>query len=420
MTIAASLLSKVVVVTVIAALAEVVRRRTVRPEPAYAMWSTVLAVLLIPSVITSQVPRWVDAVTGFLSLRSLFGDSWVGVVAPLWIVGVGFVFWRQWHSLRLLEGLVRFAAVAPATVSNRCTEIADEMGIRNHPTVVTASGAFSPFLWHPLVGEARVVIPSELLSQFSDEAIDAVLRHELMHLRRRDAWRRYLEVLVLAIWWWLPTTWIARCRLRELEELCTDGAVLRANPEGAKAYARALLDTEEFLSRSRPGDLLVVSTFARRLSLKVRITRIVTDEPKALTRTSQVFVCGSVMMLLSLGLLTAGVAPSAFIQAVDQNDVGQTEPRLTMAEMSVKQAPVGVVVQFGKGVVFWKTHSNPKRERGSAFAPRSRFGLLFKSPNYTTTPVGDDDSVLERPDSESFTMHYSDKEHESCDENSAA
>ena len=73
------------------------------------------------------------------------------------------------------------------------------MGIRNYPTVVTASGAFSPFLWHPLVGEARIVIPSELLSQFSDEAIDAVLRHELMHLRRRDAWRRYLEVLVLAI-----------------------------------------------------------------------------------------------------------------------------------------------------------------------------------------------------------------------------
>ena len=40
MTIAAILLSKVGVATAIAVLAEVVRRRSVRPEPAYAMWVT--------------------------------------------------------------------------------------------------------------------------------------------------------------------------------------------------------------------------------------------------------------------------------------------------------------------------------------------------------------------------------------------
>ena len=79
------------------------------------------------------------------------------------------------------------------------------------------------------------------------------------------------------------------------------------------------------------------------------------------------------MMLLSLGLLTAGVAPGAFTHTVAQNDVGQTEPRVKTAEMSVKQAP-----------------------------------------------VGDDDSVLELPDSQSVTMHNLEKEHESCGENSAA
>ncbi len=37
-----------------------------------------------------------------------------------------------------------------------------------------------------------------------------------------------------------------------------------------------------------------------------------------------------------------------------------------------------VVVQFGKIVVFWKTHRNPKRKRGSAFGPRSRFALTIQ------------------------------------------
>ncbi len=247
MTVASILLSKVVVATAIAALAEVVQRRGSRPEAAYAMWATVLAVLVVPSVMTIHAPSWVGVATDSIS-TSLFCDSSPGVVVSLWLGGSGFVFWRQWRSLRLLERLVRFAAAAPSNISDRSAAIAGELGIHNCPTVVTASGAFSPFLWHPFVGDARVVIPGELLGQFSEETIDAVLRHELVHLRRRDACRRRIEVMVLALWWWLPTTWIARSRLREWEELCIDGAVVRANPNGVKAYARALLDTEEFLN----------------------------------------------------------------------------------------------------------------------------------------------------------------------------
>lgn len=310
MTVAAFLLSKVVVATAIAALAEVVRRRASRPEPAYAMWATVLAVLVIPSIMAVRVPSWVDVAADSIS-TNLFSNASLRVAIAFWAVGGGAILWRQWRSLRWLERLVRFAAAAPPNLFRRCAAISAELGVRDCPTVVTASGTFSPFLWHPIFGEPRVVIPSELLFQLSEEAIDTVLRHELVHMRRRDAWRRRFEVMVLALWWWLPTTWIARARLRELEELCTDAAVVRTNPNGAKAYARALLDTEEFLSRSKPRDLLVVPAFARRGSLNARITRIVTDESNA-TRSSQVVVCCAVGILLSLGLLTPGVAPRTF------------------------------------------------------------------------------------------------------------
>jgi len=336
-TIATILMSKVVVATVIAGLSEVVQRRCVRPELAYAMWVSVFAVLIIPAVVAVPVPGWVaanleanfetvisgwlatfswerdagsqfDGLTAAVSSDFVLGGFALGAVLLVWLLGGGFVLGRQLQGLRLLERLVRFAAPASPIVAGRCAAIARDLGIRRCPRVVTAAGAFSPFLWHPCYGPARIVLPCELLGHLSDEATDAVLRHELVHLRRNDAWRRRLEVVVLSLWWWLPTIWMARQRLRELEELCTDEAVLQSNPQGARSYARALLDTEEYLHRSQSRDWLVVSAFARRGSLKTRITRIVAHE-RVVRSSSRLVVRVSSLMLLSLGLLTAGTGP---------------------------------------------------------------------------------------------------------------
>ena len=205
---------------------------------------------------------------------------------------------------------MRFAVPAAPLVAARCSAIARELRIRRCPRVVTAGGTFSPFLWHPCCGPASIVVPSELLTRWSVQSTDAVLRHELVHFRRNDAWRRRLEILVLTLWWWLPTTWLARQRLRELEEVCTDAAVLRSNPQGARAYARALLDTEEYLDGSDSRAWLVVSSFTSRGSLqsgslKTRITRIV-DQERYVGHSSRLFGCCLSVLLISLGLLTAG------------------------------------------------------------------------------------------------------------------
>jgi beta-lactamase regulating signal transducer with metallopeptidase domain len=378
MTFATALICKVLVATTIAVLAEAVRRRFARPELAYALWATVLAVLLVPSLVAIDIPTWVPISSESNSLNSVLGDNLTGFVVVVWLIGCGLVFWRQVRSLRILDRLLRFAAPAPGCVSDRSAAIASELRIRKCPLVVTADGKFSPFLWDPLFGQPRVVIPSELVERFSDEAIDAILRHELIHLRRRDAWRRRIEVVILALWWWFPTTWIARRRLRELEELCTDAAVLRAHPQGARTYARALLDTEEFLNRSATGDLFAVSAFARRTSLKARITRIVTREPKAETKWSQVLVAGCTLILLSLGMLTASFEPSHL-----------TETQVQQASQSVER-----VVESQHAVV--KSEPNALASGLKTFVEQSSISAKQE--------------IFSIPDFESMTVHKFDRE----------
>jgi beta-lactamase regulating signal transducer with metallopeptidase domain len=145
---------------------------------------------------------------------------------------------------------LRYALPGHPDLQDRTAALSRQMGIRGCPPVWLVPGAVSPMLW--ALGKARILVPAELWDRLDDAERDALLAHELAHLRRRDHWVRWLEVLATAAYWWHPVCWWARRALREAEEQCCDAWVLWARPGGLPAYAAALLETLDFLS-ARPG-----------------------------------------------------------------------------------------------------------------------------------------------------------------------
>src|SRR5205823_1196392 len=112
---------------------------------------------------------------------------------------------------------------------------------------------------------------------------EAVLAHELTHLRRKDHWVRRLEVLALGLYWWFPVAWLAVRRLRDAEEACCDAWVVWALPGRAAAYAEALVETVAFVSR--PGWVPLASGgAARAAALKRRLTMILSNNPAPRSR----------------------------------------------------------------------------------------------------------------------------------------
>jgi beta-lactamase regulating signal transducer with metallopeptidase domain len=331
MTVATFLISKVAIVAVIAIVAELVRRRTRNCHTAFALWAMVLIVLLVPPMVSVPLPHWISnhlesISTQWFAYYDVSGEpnahasgslawwlqsgAWprysLVVAIVVWLACGGFVLCRHVRHARFVERLVRYSASAPLAVREQCTHIAIELRIGRRPSVATADGAFSPFLWHPIWGTPRVVFPVTLLERLSPESVGAILRHELIHLRRGDAWRHRVELFALIIWWWLPIAWVMRRRLRELEELCTDEEVLRSLPQGAKAYGHALLDTDEFLSCSRASHLNCALAFVRPDLLKSRITAIAAFVPVHARKRSPLPTYGLVAVAFALGLLVTG------------------------------------------------------------------------------------------------------------------
>jgi beta-lactamase regulating signal transducer with metallopeptidase domain len=100
----------------------------------------------------------------------------------------------------------------------------------------------SPEVRTPMTGgvmHPMVLLPESALG-WSDDCADAVLRHELVHVRQRDALRQLGSRLSVAFYWFHPLAWRA-ARLGALaREMACDEAVLRLGTRPSR-YARHLL-----------------------------------------------------------------------------------------------------------------------------------------------------------------------------------
>jgi beta-lactamase regulating signal transducer with metallopeptidase domain len=225
--------------------------------------------------------------------------SWPIMLGIFWLAGSACWLLLVVGRIRRFRPLLVHARAAPVDVQEQAKMLADRMHVRC-PTVRLVPGVVSPMLW--VAGRAcSLLLPENLLERLSGEQRATLLAHELAHLRRGDPWVRYLELAVLACYWWCPLVWWARSELREAEEECCDAWVLWALPGSGRAYALALVETVDFLADARTGLPLLASGFGHVQTLRRRLTMIMRGTtPRALTASGAITVLAVAALLLPL------------------------------------------------------------------------------------------------------------------------
>jgi beta-lactamase regulating signal transducer with metallopeptidase domain len=335
--------SNAVVATVLAVAAAVVCCCCRRPAVRHALWLLVLLKLLTPPLIPVPIawpqesepppaPREAMADTDHVaapsapveaidlsppleltadfsdatpsSSPSLIAEWWMPIALVVWLGGS--LVWWGIAGLRLarFRRLLRETRAAPTTVQEQAGRLAHLLGLRRCPPVVFVPVPLSPMLW-ALGFSPRLLLPERLWQQLGDQEQDALLLHELAHLRRGDHWVRRLEFVVLGLYWWHPVVWWARRRLQEAEEECCDACVVAALPDAASAYASALVETVTFLSHTRAAAPAGASGAGQIPLLKRRLTMILTATPPG--RPSR----AGFWAVLGLGALLLPMTPGA-------------------------------------------------------------------------------------------------------------
>jgi hypothetical protein len=225
-------------------------------------------------------------------------------VVLIWLVGA-----IAWWSVVVLNcvrfnRLIRSARQAPTELHQRIRRVGELLGLRSIPDACFLPARIPPMVWVPIAGRPRLVLPEELWGRLDIAQEEAVLAHELVHLKRRDHWVRRLEALACGLYWWDPVAWWARREVERAEERCCDAWVLWSLPTAAGAYAEALVMTAVYLSRPRQPLPLGASGVGRLKPLKGRLEMVVSDP------STVPFKRNAPRALLTLGALSLPFLPA--------------------------------------------------------------------------------------------------------------
>ena len=150
-----------------------------------------------------------------------------------------------------------------------------------------------------IFGIARPVLvwPERISERLEDVHLEAILAHEVWHVRRRDNLAAAVHMVVEAIFWFHPLVWWMGARLLEERERACDEEVLEMGSE-RQVYAESILKTCEFCVEA---PLACVSGVTG-ADLKRRIVRIMSE------RVAERLGFGKKLLLLTI-CSTAVAAP---------------------------------------------------------------------------------------------------------------
>ena len=154
------------------------------------------------------------------------------LLLSVWLLGVaiGVIWWlRRWLHIRATQ-----RAATPLHL--------------NLPIPVMSSSArLEPGVFG--IRKPVLLLPEGIAERLTPDQLEAVLAHELCHVRRRDNLTAAIHMVVETIFWFHPLVWWIRARLIEERERACDEDVLNVVSD-ARVYAEGILNVCKFYLES--------------------------------------------------------------------------------------------------------------------------------------------------------------------------
>jgi bla regulator protein blaR1 len=196
----------------------------------------------------------------------------LGTVLPsllaVWFGGFALallLWWRRWQ--RIATALRRATPAKSGRELETVRRIERSLGSKRPTAVIVSECNLEP----GIVGIFRpaLLLPASVAGRLDDAQLDAIILHELWHVRRRDNLAAAMHMLVQAVFWFHPFVWWIGARLIDERERACDEKVV-AHGSAPQAYAEGILKVCEFYLESP----LACSAGVTGSNLKKRIEEI--------------------------------------------------------------------------------------------------------------------------------------------------
>jgi beta-lactamase regulating signal transducer with metallopeptidase domain len=232
---------------------------------------------------------------------------WMPSVVSLWAAGVIFFsirFLLSWQAIRRLRS--HSSPVIDPAASATFTRLLDKLHLRRGVTLFTTTDAIVPMVVGWL--KPAIIVPSTLFTRLPAWQIEAILAHELAHVRRNDYLVNILQNIVETLFFYHPAVWWISAQLRKEREHCCDDTAATLTG-GALNYAKALTALEEMRGHLPKGAIAATNG-----SLLARIRRLLgvpAQKPASLIS----WPIGAALVALMAGLFIT----AHFVQGTEEN-----------------------------------------------------------------------------------------------------
>lgn len=211
------------------------------PFSALTALGSALLTPIVPQIPAPHLLFAQPAVQPFSAPAAAAGQDWAPLVIALWALGFAAVTirWRlRWSRLqRLVRTAVDLPMEAPVPVKSAPSSL--------EPGLVG--------IWRPVI-----LLPQGIAERLSAAELDAIMAHEICHLRRKDNLLTSIHMLVEALFWFHPLVWWLGARLNAERERACDESVL-ASGKTPQTYAESILKVCEFCLRAPLASMAGVS-----------------------------------------------------------------------------------------------------------------------------------------------------------------
>ncbi|MBS0362685.1 MAG: hypothetical protein JSR98_15015, partial [Proteobacteria bacterium] len=267
-----------------------------------------LAALMLMAILPLATFAWLQGGVRIVLVPSGFpgltpaGRQWETFAVDAWLVGVAILAVRLAGGLVLVERLRRSAEPLPTTWILRCRLLEQRIVLQLKVAFAQSEAVATPIVAGWL--KPMVLVPAGFLTRLPPAELEALILHELAHVRRLDAFANLIQSVVETLLFYHPAVWWVSRRIRLEREQCCDEVAANAIRDRA-LYVRALQSLETL--RASPHGVLAANGEGE---LKRRAAHILglaaAPERPALSRTAAVAV-------LALG--AAAMTHSATVRA---------------------------------------------------------------------------------------------------------
>ncbi len=265
-----------------------------------------------------------DSLSGERLLRALRSPAlWLAV----WAAGAAVYLLRYLSAYRRFCRTLRKTLLPPRAAEE---ELWQRLHGADKPRLCRSAAVTTPMLLG--LREPLLVLPDRV---WSEERLEHILRHELIHYERRDLAFKWFGMAVFALHWFNPFTALFRRELDRVCELSCDERMLRGMDRAQKQdYGEMLLSLAA--DRSLPRGVVATAFATEKRTLKERLEQIMTY--KRIRKTGIAAAALVLALLVGCGL---ALGPRAAEETASEPLTAST----LAAELTPAPLPVSVTPQ---------------------------------------------------------------------------